>query len=87
MIKVIIEDLQMLSKETIDNQMLANKQAVQRDLNKDIRPNLSFEVFAKDVKDKQALKLAKKQWKKFMKENVKGWTAKSDYYVNKVTIC
>lgn len=87
MIKVIIEDLQVKSKETVDNAVLANRLAVEAAINKDIRPNLSFEVFAKDVKDKQALKLAKKQWKKFIKENVKGWTAKSDYYANKVTLC
>lgn len=59
---------------------------VQAELNKLVIAPFSFEVFAKDVKDKQALKIAKKAWKKAMKENVPGWTAKSDYYTTKATL-
>lgn len=81
---VIIDYLPGGESKTNDNS--AKRAEVQAELAKLTIKPFSFEEFAKGVKDRDALKMAKKAWKKAMKESVPGWTAKSDYYVSKATL-
>lgn len=86
--KVVIEDLMPGSKsgQKSNNEANHNKELLRKEMDKLLVPKMSFEKFAKGVKDKEALKMIKKQWKSFMKKNYPNWTAKSDFYTSKVTL-
>lgn len=82
--KVVIIDLNPGSESRENNSQ--KRAEVQAELNKLTVPPFSWKEFSKDIKDKQALKVARKAYKKYMRENVPGWTAKSDYYKTKATL-